>query len=126
VPPDQGRSFVTIAQLVHPALGLARLPGQLHFRIPHRAGDRPRSSNATLWRGIGVGLGFALIGLMMVVAIGAIDAAAVVAAPPEGVSVASHPIQPEGLPVGTHPVPARSLETFQDPAEAFGWAMPAP
>jgi hypothetical protein len=114
MPPGQGRSFVTIAQLVHPALGLARLPRRALFRVPHRADDRRRSRNAMLWRAIGAGLALALIGLVMVVAIGATDVGSVVSAPPEGV------------PVGTHPTPAHRLEIYQDPAEAFGWAMPVP
>jgi hypothetical protein len=105
---------VTIAQLVHPALGLARLQRWPLFQLPRHAGDLRRSSGATLWRAIAAGLGFALVGLMMVVAIGAIGVAPLPSQPPEGV------------PVGTHSVPNHRLAIYQDPAEAFGWAMPAP
>jgi hypothetical protein len=105
---------VTIAQLVHPTLGLARLPRRPLFQLRSRVGHLWRSCNVTLWRAIAAGLVFAVIGLSLVVAIGAAGVAPLPAQPPEGV------------PVGTHAVPHHHLQIDQDPAEAFGWAMPVP
>ena len=68
-----------------------------------------------LWRAIGFGLGFALIGLtMMVLAIGAASIA----------PVSPHPT--DDAPVAAHALPTHRLEIYQDPAEAFGAALPAP
>lgn len=68
-----------------------------------------------LWRAIGTGLGFALIGLaMMVLAIGAVGI------------VPATPGPHDGAPVAAHALPTHRLEIYQDPAEAFGGAMPVP
>lgn len=68
-----------------------------------------------LWRAISLGFGFALIGLtMMVLAIGAAGVA----------PVSPHP--GSDAPVAAHATPAHRLEIYQDPAEAFGAALPAP
>jgi hypothetical protein len=73
------------------------------------------SCTATLWRAISFGVGFALIGLTMIVlAIGAAGIAPVVP-------------HPEGdVPVAAHAGANHRLEIYQDRAEALGAALPVP
>jgi hypothetical protein len=68
-----------------------------------------------LWRAIGTGLGFGLIGLaMMALAVGA-------------ASVAPPAVHSDGdAPVLAHATPKHRLEIYQDPAEALGAALPVP
>jgi|ERR1700721_2932607 hypothetical protein len=108
----QGRSSVSFAQFVHPARDLAWQSGRAWFRPTFRWS----SCNATLWRAIGTGLGFALIGLvMMVLAIGA----AGVASPASG--------SRDDAPVaGPRAVGSHHLEAYRNPAEALTEAMPVP
>lgn len=99
---------MTIAQLVHPARGLGRQPHRPLFRAPDRAASQPQSCNATLWREIGIGLGFAFIGLtMMALAIGAAGVTPSASAPHGDASAAAQATshhRPE-----IHPDPAGSL-----------------
>jgi hypothetical protein len=68
-----------------------------------------------LWREIGIGLGFGLIGLaMMALAIGAAGVA-----PP-----AAH--SDGAAPVVVHATANHRLEIYQDPAELLGAALPVP
>jgi hypothetical protein len=75
---------------------------------------RPRSSNATLWRAIGTGFGFALIGLAIL-----------------AMAVATASVPPAAHPGGTAPVATQSvqdhrLEIYQGPTEGLTGAVPVP
>ncbi len=106
---------MAVAQLVHPACGRGRQSRRAFFHVPRQAASRRWSRNWPLWRAISTGLGFALIGLaMMVLAIGA----AGVASPASGLHGA--------VPVAAHAMPAQRLEIYQDPAGALTGVMPVP
>ena len=71
---------MTVAQLVHPARGFARQTRWALFRARRRAVYRRRPFDAEVWRAIFTGLGFALVGMVMVaLAIGATGVAQPVA-----------------------------------------------
>ena len=68
---------MTVAQLVHPVRSLTWPQYGIPFRSLRRALFGTRSCNAIMWREIATGLGFALVGLLMLaVALGAAGAAA--------------------------------------------------
>jgi hypothetical protein len=106
---------LAVAHLIYPARGLlqARLVGVDAFA--GRAAHRFPTGGAALWRAIGLGLAFALIGMgMMIGAIGAAGVAAPVVGPRDVVSVVA--------PTTT----GHRLEIYQDPAEALTGALPVP
>jgi hypothetical protein len=106
---------VTIAQLVHPARALERQPHRPLSRAPQRAASQPLSCNATLWREIGIGLAFALIGLaMMALAIGAAGVAPPTSAAHGGASAAAQ--------TASHHRP----EVYPDPAGPVTEVAPVP
>jgi hypothetical protein len=106
---------LTVAQLVYPASGLLHLRRAGANVLDGRAAHRFWSGGAALWRAIGLGLGFALIGMAMMV--GVIGAA----------GVASHGPQPRvAAPVAALTAPGHRLEIYQDPAEALTGALPVP
>lgn len=101
---------MTVAQLVHPAYGLFRPARYQYLQIASRW-----SCNATMWRAIGAGLGFALIGLfMMVLAIGA-----------AGVAPLASAARADAL-ASAEPIPKLRPMIYQEPAKSFTWAMPVP
>jgi len=106
---------VTVAQLVHPVRGLVRHSRRPPLHALRRAAFRRWSCNAILWRAILTGLGFAVIGLLMMVL--ALDAA----------GVASPTLRAPGdAPVVVSATPDRRLEIYQNPADALSAAMPVP
>lgn len=72
---------MTVAQLVHATYGRAPHSRHAAIRTLRRVLSRRWSSNAALWRAIGTGLGFAMIGLVMMAL--AISAAGVAPAAPQ-------------------------------------------
>jgi hypothetical protein len=68
-----------------------------------------------LWRAIGIGSVFGLIGLVMMAL--TIGAAGVAPSAPDATASG---------PVVTHVAPTHRLEIYQDPTEAFGAALPVP
>ena len=106
---------MTVAQLIHLPRSFARQPRQPSFRMLRQAAGRQWSSNALVWRSIGVGIGFALIGLVMIAL--AISAASV--APPASVLRADSQLVAHGTP-NHHPM------IYPDPTEALGAAMMVP
>ena len=106
---------MTVAQLVHPAHNHLWQPLEALLRAPRRAAFRRRSRNAALWRAMATGLGFALIGLVMMgFAIGV-----------AGVALSASELQ-GGVAAIAQPLPKHHLEVFPAPAEAMTTAMPVP
>ena len=105
---------MTIAQLMHLPRDFAWQPRQ-SFRTLRWGADRHWSSNALMWRSIGVGIGFALMGLVMIAL--AISAASV--APPASELRADSQVVAHGTP-NHHPT------MYPDPTEALGGAMMVP
>jgi hypothetical protein len=95
--------------------GLARQSSGHPFRALRRVLFRQPSRNAELWRAIGTGFGFALIGLGILAV--AVATAGVV--PP-----ATHP--GDGAPVATQTMHDHGLEIYQGPAEGLPGAVPVP
>lgn len=106
---------MTVAQLVHSPFGRAPQSRQVPFRAVLRAASRRWSRNAALWRAIGSGLGFALIGLAMIVL--AIGAAGV--APPAQQQAAD----PSAL---AQAMPAQRAEVHRMSGDSFASMMPVP
>lgn len=106
---------MTVAQLVHPAHDHVWQPLEALLRAPRRAAVRRRSRNAALWRAMATGLGFALIGLVMMgFAIGAAGVAP------------SAPDLRGGVAAIAQPLPNHHLQVYTAPAEAMTAAMPVP
>ncbi len=106
---------MTVAQFAHPAYGLFRQARYSYLHTARRAAARRWSCSAMLWRAIGAGLGFALIGLvMMVLAIGAAGVAPLATA------------AWEDTPVLAQPIPNQRPAIYQEPARSLTWAMPVP
>jgi len=106
---------VTVAQLVHAAYGRAPQSRPAPFRTLRCAASRRWSRNAALWRAIGTGLGFALVGLVMMVL--AISAAGV-AAPAQ---------QPRGDALAlAQPMPTQRPEIYHGPGNPLISTMPVP
>lgn len=114
---------MTVAQLVHPVRDLA-WPGGATFGPLRRVVAAWRSScDATLWREIVTGLGFALVGLLMLgVALGAAGSAA----PSSAALAASSSVGSSAAPGVAQAMPARHTAIYQNPAEALTDAMPVP
>jgi hypothetical protein len=113
-PPGRSRA-VTVAQLVHAANGRAPQTRHAPFHTLRRAASRRWSCNATLWRAIGTGVGFALIGLtMMLLAIGA-----------AGVAPAAQAPRGDGLGLA-QPAQAQRPELYRGPGDPWISTMPVP
>jgi hypothetical protein len=106
---------VTVAQLAYPAHGSVWRSNRPVFRAPSPAAFRPWSCNAALWRAILTGLGFAVMGLvMMVLAI-------------HGAGTAPSVAEPHAAPIAAgRAMSTLRLEIYQDPAETLISAMPVP
>ena len=103
---------MTAAQLAHPLHDLFWQWPRVLSGVPRR--KVARSSNAVMWRAIGTGLAFALIGLMMMVfAIGA-----------AGVAPAADPGR-DTL-AAAHAAPGHRVAIYQDQADALAVEMPVP
>ena len=85
------------------------------FDILRRAMSRRLSCNAALWRAIGIGLGFAVIGLAMMAL--AISAA--------GVAGSAQPPQDDALALA-HSAPASHLEIYRAAGNPLASTMPVP
>ena len=106
---------MTVAQLAHSAYGRAPQLRPAPFRTLRRAASRRWSGNAALWRAIGIGLGFAVIGLVMMVL--AMSAA--------GVAPAAQQLHGDALALA-QPMPAQRLEIYRGPGSPLISAMPVP
>jgi hypothetical protein len=107
---------VTVAQLVHPVRRLAWPQHGIPFRMLWRSVSRGRSCNAALWRETATGLGFALVGLVILAA--AFDAAGT-ASPPSDALVAT-------APAIVRTAQPHQAAIWQNPAEGLIEAMPVP
>lgn len=91
---------MTVAQLVHPAYGVARKSRESLLRALHRSARYQMASNVALWRDIFIGFGLALLSMaIMAVAIGGAGIAHTAQAPSPGISasaqsVPAHPAAP--------------------------------
>ncbi len=106
---------MTVAQLVHPVRSLTWPQYGIPFRSLRRALFGTRSCNAIMWREIATGLGFALVGLLLLA--GALGAAGAAAPAPDVHAAAPGILQA---------APSRHSPIYQNPAEALTEAMPVP